>query len=109
MSAQAHAELNGRVFVVVDDDTNVAAVGHHDVHQEPWGSREVFLGQFLDVLFADHRCAVGESVLKKPNFAGQKRGLVAPVRVFIMSFRGKSTQFGPSVLPSLHVVRLAHD
>ena len=95
MSAQAHAELNGRVFVVVDDDTNVAAVRNHDVHQKSWGAREVFLGQFLDVLFADHRCAVGESVLKKPNFAGQKRGLVAPVRVFIMSFRGQKYAIWP--------------
>ena len=106
VTAQPHAKLDGRVFVVVHQHADVAAVGHGHVNQKAWGSLEVFLGEGADV-FGSNQGVV--CLTDDRTFRGQKRGLLAPPCVVRLSFHRKSRQFLPSVLPSLHVLCASND
>ena len=106
VAAEAHAKLNGRVLVMVDDHSDVASVADHHIHQEPGGSFQMGLGQGSNVFCTNH---VLHFVETRRKLRRQKRGLVASILCFVLSFRCKSTQFKASELPSLHVVHPAHD
>ena len=58
VTTKAHAKSNGCAFIVINSHYNFAPVRDDNVHEEPWSSLEVVLGEAFDVFLANHNCCL---------------------------------------------------